>query len=99
MAKLTQLPSLAIINGFKGVIDFYINMGLPCARRWPRSPGPRRAPGVEAAWPAFRWASQNWLTLSEEVRQAYRDMAAGTNMTGRDIFVKSYISSEFLRLL
>lgn len=99
MAKIAKLPSLAIINGFKGTIDFYVHDGQPCARSWPRSPGHKRSPAVQAGWSAFTWASQNWQALSEEVRHAYRDMASGTNMTGRDIFVKSYISSAFIRLL
>lgn len=89
---------MEIIDGFKGVIDFYVHDGQACVRSWPRSSGPHRAPAVEAQWPAFTWAAKNWLTLSEEVRQAYRQMAAGTNMTGRDIFVKSYISSAHIRI-
>ena len=98
MAKLKKLPGIAVINGFKGKIDYYVLDGQACARLWPRSPGHDRAPAVQAQWPAFAWASKNWQTLSEEVRQAYRQMAAGTNMTGRDIFVKNYISNKLLHL-
>lgn len=96
MAKLQKLPNLNIINGFKGKIDFYVWMGIPVARSWPRSPGHDRAPAVQAQWSAFTWASQNWQTLSEEVRQAYRQMASGTYMSGRDLFVKSYINADFI---
>jgi len=98
MAKITKLPGLNIINGFKGTLDYYVWKGIACVRSWPRSPGHDRAPAVQSTWPAFTWASQNWQVLSEEVRQAYRNMAAGTNMTGRDIFVKSYLSSKHIRI-
>ena len=37
MAKLIALPHQAIIDGFKGTIDFYVWKGLSVARKWPRS--------------------------------------------------------------
>lgn len=98
MAKITKMPSLAIIKGFKGKVDFYVYCGQPCARSWPRSPGHDRAPGVEAQWPAFAWAASNWNSLSPEVQEAYRSMASGTNMTGRDLFIKGFITPTFLEL-
>lgn len=98
MAKLKKLPGQAVIDGFKGTIDFYVWNGINCARSWPRSPGHDRAPAVEAQWPAFTWAAKNWQSLSEEVRQAYNRLAAGTNLTGRDLFVKGFISSLYVRL-
>ncbi|GAI78615.1 unnamed protein product, partial [marine sediment metagenome] len=30
MARLTALPSLDIIHGFRGILDFYLWKGLPC---------------------------------------------------------------------
>ena len=95
MAKLANLPHLAVINGFKGVIDYYLHDGVPCARHWPRSPGRRRAPAVEAQWEAFAWAASHWNDLSPEVQAAYVATAADTNMSGRDLFVKSYITDYF----
>ena len=105
MAKLKALPSLDVINGFRGVIDYYVYhpscpaetgvAGTPCARRWPRSPGHRRAPEVEAQWTAFAWAAANWNSLSPEVQEAYNQTAEQTNMTGRDLFTKSFITDYF----
>ncbi|GAI06144.1 unnamed protein product, partial [marine sediment metagenome] len=87
-----------VVSGFKGTIDYYVWKGIACARAWPRSPGRRRAPAVEAAWLAFSWAASNWNELSPEVRQAYEDLATGTYMTARDIFTKSFINGAFLYL-
>lgn len=95
MAILTALPSLDIISGFKGTIDFYLWMGIPVARSWPRSPGHDRAPAVEAQWPAFRIAATAWDNLDEATQDAYRHMAAGTDFTGRDMFARSYLSGLF----
>lgn len=105
MTKLGALPALAIINGFKGVIDYYINYqacdrevagpGIPCARQWPRSPGQKRAPTVQATWPAFSWAASNWNSLSQYVQDAYKATAIGTNLTGRDLFTKAFITDYF----
>jgi len=105
MARLKALPRLAIISGFRGVIDFYVNyqtcpvetgeVGTPCARRWPRSPGGRRAPAVEEQWSAFAEASRYWSEVSPEVKDAYNKMASGTGLSGRDLFTRGYIAGLY----
>jgi len=92
MAKLTALPSQAIISGFKGKIDFYLWRGIPVARKWPRSPGHKRAPAVEAQWPAWTIASRLWSQMDEELQRAYIETAHGTNLSGRDLAQKAYLS-------
>lgn len=94
MAKLTVLPEQTIISGLKGKIDFYLWLGLPVARKWPRSPGHNRAPAVQAQWTAFTEAAQLWSQLDDEVRQAWQEMAIGTAMTARDLFTQAYISGN-----
>lgn len=98
MAKILKLPSAEIINGFKGTIDFYLWKRIPCVRKWPRSPGHKRAPLVEARWPAFAWAASNWNSLSPYIQDIYRAMAQSTNMSGRDLFVKGFIAPTVLKL-
>jgi len=95
MGKITTLPSQGIIDGFRGKVDFYYWCSLPCFRKWPRSPGHKRAAAVQAQWAAFAWAAANWQNLSPEVQQAYEDTAAESNLTGRDLFTKSYITDYF----
>ncbi len=105
MAKLKALPSLAVISGFKGVIDFYVNyqtcpaltgeVGQPCARKWPVTPLSHRSPGEQASWEAWAWAAANWNSLSQEVKTAYLETAQGSSLTGRDLFTKSFISDYF----
>jgi len=92
MTILTALPSQAIISGFKGKVDFYLWMGIPVARKWPRSPGHKRAPAVEAQWPVFTTASRIWGKMDAEIRESYNQTVHGTNLTGRDLAIKAYIS-------
>jgi hypothetical protein len=95
MAKLLALPEQAIISGFKGTVDYYVYMGIPVARSWPRSPGKTRAPAVEAQWSAFRYASQEWVKLSPEVQAAYRAMAQSSGLDGRDLQMRAYLSGLY----
>ncbi|GAI60499.1 unnamed protein product [marine sediment metagenome] len=98
MAKITKLPGTAIIGGFKGTLDFYVHDGQPCVRSWPRSPGHHRAPAVEAQWSAFAWAASNWKVLALPVKEAYNQMAQGTNLTGKDLFIKGYLTPLYVHL-
>ncbi len=96
MAKLTAMPEQSIIDGFKGTVDYYVWNGIPCARKWPSSPGHRRAPLVEAAWPAFAFAGSYWNNLAPEVKASWNAMADGFPLTGRDMFTKSFLSPDNL---
>jgi len=95
MAKLKALPGMKIVSGFKGVIDYYIWMGIPCARRWPRSPGTRRAPLVMAQYSTWSYAAKLWAHMPTEIQDAYRSTTAGTNLSGRDLSQKAYVSGYF----
>ena len=105
MAKLLALPSQAIISGFRGVIDYYVHhqtcpaetgeVGTPCARLWPRSPGHRRAPAVEAQWSDFSFAASHWNDLAPEVRNAYNRMASASGLTGRDLFTRGFLGGLY----
>ena len=86
------MVGLKVISGFRGVIDFYYYMGLPCARSWPRKPKGARSAPVMAQWPVFKRAAELFNQLSPEVRYAYEQMAVGTNLTVKDIFFRGYIS-------
>ena len=91
MAILKEMVGLKVIDGFRGVIDFYYYMGLCVVRRWPRSPGKRRAPQVEAQWSVWGYASKLWLFISQDIRDAYNWTAQGSSLTGRDLQMKSFI--------
>lgn len=95
MAKITKLPGMKVISGFKGTLDFYVWKGLACVRRWPHSPGHRRAPLVEAQWSAFATASRLWTQLSPGVQDTYKRMAIPMGKSGRDLFTRGYLSGLY----
>jgi len=95
MAKIKALPAEHIIAGFKGKLDYYLHDGLACVRKWPRSPGHRRAPAVEAGWSAFAYAAAEWKNLSPEVQDSYNRMAEGTGLSGRDMFERAYLKGVY----
>jgi len=90
------MPSAAVIDGFKGNIDFYYWMGIPVARSWPRSPGHDRAPEVQNKWPKFIYVAQLWASLDANTKDAWNYMATGTVLTGRDMFHRSYYHAQVL---
>lgn len=95
MAIITKLPGLKIIDGFKGVLDFYVYMGKVVVRTWPKKPSMPRSPASTATALVFGYAAHYWNALSPEIQQAYNDTASGSSLTGRDLFVKSFIKSYF----
>lgn len=95
MAKLTALPEQAIISGFKGKLDFYVNNGVPCVRAWPRPPLQARTASVQAQWPAFSYASKEWSNLSLVVQNAYRHLASSSGLSGRDMQVRAYLTGLY----
>ena len=95
MAKLKVLPSQGIIDGFKGTVDFYVYMGLPVARTWPRRPNGERSPAVKAQWLPFAYAAKEWLNVSAFVQAAYERLATNSGLTGRDMQVRAYLTGLY----
>lgn len=105
MAKIGAMPATAIISGFKGCIDYYVNYqstdrevsgpGIPCVRMWPRSPGKKRSAAVEAQWPYFSYAASFWNSLTPEIQAAYNSMAQSSGLNGRDLAIRAYLSGLF----
>lgn len=95
MAKLAQLPHQAIIDGFKGKVDFYVWNGIPCARAWPRKLGRNRSPAVRAQWSPWAYAAREWKNLSETVQNAFRELAINSGLSGRDMQVRAYMTGLY----
>jgi len=87
MARLTALPSIDIIQGFKGVLDFYLWKGLPCVRKWPYTPPSKRTAGTKSAASLFGEILKSYRLTADTVLEAYQEMAKGAPRTPRDIYV------------
>jgi len=106
MARIHALPSLEVIRGLKGIIDFYLWKGLPCARAWPRWRPARQSEASKAAALFFGAVVKSYSLLGELPLAAYREDAAGQPRSARDVFVSSIYGnlheadvSDFLGLL
>jgi len=95
MAKLLVMPSQGMIDGFKGIVDYYVYMGIPVARAWPRKPTAERTPAVQAQWPAFSTAAKEWPNLTPIVQNAYIQLATNSGLTGRDMQVRAYLTGLY----
>jgi len=91
MVILKTLPEQAIIDGFKGKIDFYVYKGLPVARKWPHYPKRKPHPLEKENQDAFRYCNQLYHTLQAFIQLQYQNMAKGTRLTAKDWFVKAYM--------
>lgn len=91
MARLTALPSLDIIRGLKGTIDFYLWRNLPCARTWPHTPPSRRTDATKAAAALFGAVLHAYGLLAHPALLAFQHEAADNPRTARDLYVSAVL--------
>ncbi|MBA7645467.1 hypothetical protein ES703_53225 [subsurface metagenome] len=94
MVRLKVMPQQAIVDYWKGIVDFYYCMGIPCARKWPHWPKRVSYPLEKANQDSFAYAAQAWKNLPEYVKLLYQDMAAGIGLNRRDLFMRSYLNGN-----
>jgi len=85
MAVLEQMPSLEIIHGFRGVLDFYNWRGIVCVRSWPKKPKWPRSPAVMETAIAFGEASTIIANSPPLVIAMAKNANKGQNWTWRDV--------------
>lgn len=91
MARLLKLPEQAIIDGFKGAIDFYVYKGIPCARKWPHWKPRQPTPAERANQEAFAYINKLAGSLPKATIDAFKAMAQGTPLTWKDLLVRGYM--------
>ncbi len=91
MATIEAMPGRDIIDGFKGTLDYYLCRGVPCVRKWPHWRKRTPTPEERANQDDFKHCTQLWSQLPDNVRAAWNAQAAGTPLTGRDIYTRAYM--------
>jgi len=106
MARIDVLPSIEIIRGFKGILDFYLWKGLPCVRAWPRWRPARQSNASRNAALLFGAVIKAFSLTHNAVLQQLELEATGIPRTPRDIYVSGIYGnlheasmSDFLDLL
>lgn len=90
MVILKEMVAEKIIDGFKGKVDFYYYMGIPVARKFPRSQGKSQTPDSVAQQPMFTYVQKLWTQVSPFVRESYQDLAPSGALHLRDWFMRGY---------
>ena len=85
MAKIDVMPHRSIISGYKGLLDFYVHRGQPCARSWPRKPQLPRSEAVMETAEFFGELAQEFSDTPPNIRSRAADLALGTAWTWRDL--------------
>ena len=94
MARLDRLPATAVIDGFKGTLDFYAYKGIPVVRRWPRTSTSGSNPASAAIHAPFARAAQLKPLISDPVKVALDRYRMG----GRFIWPDVHVAAFFGRL-
>jgi len=91
VAVLEKLPERQIIDGYKGVLDFYLWKGIPVCRKWPVWRPRTPTPAEKATQDAFAYINHTWTSLDPAIKQAWEQMASGTGLTAKDLSVRAYL--------
>lgn len=89
MPKLTKLPSLDIIHGFRGILDFYVWKGIPLVRKWPVTPKSHLTEGTMTAAKTFGKIIKAWGLIDSVTMAAFIEDAQDHPRTARDIYVSA----------
>ena len=90
MAIIKHMVAQKVIDGFKGVIDFYLYMGVPCVRSWPRSQGKSQTPASVAQQPMFTYVQKLRPQVSAFVQDNYKTLAMDCGLHKWDWFMRGY---------
>lgn len=91
MAVLSSMPSRAVIDGLRGVLDFYQWCDLVICRSWPRMHITERAPAVVSAQQRFSYIMQISQDLPANVIESWYYLADQSNLTWRDWLLRAYL--------
>lgn len=91
MAKISSLPSQAIIDSLRGVLDFSVWCDLTIVRKWPRSPTGPRSPAVQRTSNQLSAFNAMIHFLDEETINAFRELGSGSSFTWKDMATRNYI--------
>ncbi|KKL48984.1 hypothetical protein LCGC14_2320040 [marine sediment metagenome] len=90
MAKLLQLPEAAIIDGFRGVLDFYVWKGIACVRSWPQNKASGYTPGARLNQARLARSSRLKRFISPAVKVGLDRYRSGGNYVWADVHTAAY---------
>jgi hypothetical protein len=86
------MPQQAIVSGFYGTIDYYVYMGIPVARAWPKQRTVPFSPQEQQQWTIFAQATRVWPLLDNTTRASLVAMTPAASLSARDLATKLYLN-------
>lgn len=90
MVKLAYIPSQAVIDGFRGVVDFACQLGIPYARKWPAPPCGDPPLSVTTKWEPFSYINKAAKDLPSVFIKALRRSSSDSNQSWKDLLIILY---------
>ncbi len=90
MAKLQRLPALSVIDGFRGVLDFYVFKGIPCVRSWPQNKASGETPGARLNQPMLARSARLKRFIAPTVKVGLDRYRSGGNYVWADVHTAAY---------
>lgn len=99
MAIIDALPAQHVIDGFRGVLDFYIlcrggKAKTICVRKWPVTPKQSLTAATIAAQKPFAVAAASIPKVSQDLKDLYSEMAGGTSYTWKDVAMTLFLNGS-----
>ena len=91
MAKVEGC-NLALIDRLGPELDFYYWKGILCCRMMPRKVKQPGTPEQRKTWECLQYANDEYNSLGQQARDCFIRLAAPSQMTGRDLFIKSILN-------
>lgn len=95
MAKLDKLPQKQIIDGYKGIIDFYLWKGIPIARKWPVFRPYQFSQAQLANQQAFSYINKLWSSIDLLIKTQLTYFLRNATITAKDLYVRGYMKGLF----
>jgi len=84
---------LSKIGRYGRQLDFYYWKGVLCVRMFPKKAKQPGSPDQVKTWDALRYANAEFNRLEQQERTAFKFLANPSQMSGRDLFLKTILES------
>jgi len=95
MAIIKSMPSKDVVDGFRGVLDYYTWCDLVIVRSWPTRQKPHTSPREAAARERFIYINKLAPTLPPNVKATLEELAASGGLTWKDWLNRLYLSGAW----
>ncbi|MBA7694179.1 hypothetical protein ES703_102786 [subsurface metagenome] len=92
MTKLATLPDRETIDKYKGLLDYYLWMGIPVVRKWPMHPPRIPYPPEKINQDRLAYVMRLTPTFPANIKQSYADLPTHRYFRWQDWAVRAYIA-------